>query len=988
MRDPARQEIPGSFDKVYAMSRSYQEKPGAGRWSVDDESRAYQLSYTIPAEDLPQFWQSIVAKASQVRIPNRRGEPSTYFNNPRIMMQAHDLKNTFGRPSLNETLSLFEWTTLAYIDPDKVDMRSCWIDVGARDFVASAGTRELRHSEPFTLLWKSDCMETAHKRLLGAAPGSSLSATHYRSFLLRDAGNLTSTVRRTKAPNVAHPASLQTGIARAKAYAAVKEEVGAMFSSYGIFSSAFLPLLALDEDMMRDLAAVSKRDCGYETRVNRQSLHKAWEANKRHVRTVANPKTLRNYSLRKEVTFRLDAVLTMWSRGAFDPDANPHTGPMSRVIAMQPEADEPHYPFWVVPSRHFNALLGTQAARLVVPLDHLFKEASPSPSSVLHNPADGPIRRILAFYTAQLLCRLLVHSLSSQRPVYYDKWLWLSRWRAKAKGGAYYERLGLGLDVPIKASGMLWMPGHLFDWQGGHLALETLNGLYMPRSPLQARLASQANVQTLTTSKVTVEFFIKEWHRDAKLAFKKGRKKEGLTIANRIIRLCAEEIARAYHQHMLGKLDRFWELARQGHDGKKLAVKLPVLKRAQESAAAEVGKIVTAQTIWEIYSEAWTLYATALQLEGTDNGPTMPSELPCWMKARKHYLPPDDGWSEYVFGHLFGRAKEPAWNGRSHFLQVYRSFKSLWAPISGSAGQFDNRLKRIIGTFILVTFNSNNTKEVGTNHYQSSWHYGKPTFFQVQFRAPYFSPPQDSLYLHLDAVYKGPDLPGGLAPDAAPRVLTADKFQQLERAVHQDWVRLMDPTIESVSENERTKHCRRALRHMILLAGPSWAADKKVDHVVPWRRGKDDFFRLPVEAAKSLREGADDLLCEPTIFLPTRHSIMKLARRIESFSGLSAEVKQCIKWVRRRLNNGGNQYDIRSHLEARNKATEVTRQTPSLLGEFLSQTEPPQRCIQPGESDEVETDSDSGWFGSESEEEELPESDDLASLVYDSTIDA
>lgn len=94
-----------------------------------------------------------------------------------------------------------------------------------------------------------------------------------------------------------------------------------------------------------------------------------------------------------------------------------------------------------------------------MPLDHLFKEASPSPSSVLHNPADGPIRRILAFYTAQLLCRLLVHSLSSQRPVYYDKWLWLSRWRAKAKRGAYYERLGLGLDVPIKASGMLWMPG-------------------------------------------------------------------------------------------------------------------------------------------------------------------------------------------------------------------------------------------------------------------------------------------------------------------------------------------------------------------------------------------------------------------------------------------------------------------------------------------------------------------------------------------------
>ncbi|KAK4071105.1 hypothetical protein Purlil1_13522 [Purpureocillium lilacinum] len=372
---------------------------------------------------------------------------------------------------------------------------------------------------------------------------------------------------------------------------------------------------------------------------------------------------------------------------------------------------------------------------------------------------------------------------------------------------------------------MLWMPGRLFDWQGGHLAPATLTGVYLPRSPLQARLASQTNVQTLTTSKVAVEFFVKERHRDAKLAFKEGRRNEGSTIANRIIRLYAEEIARTYHQHMLGRLDRFWELARQGHEGKKLPVKLPALKRAQESAAAEVGKIVTAQTIWEIYSEALTLYATALRLESADNGSAMPSELPCWMKARKHYLPPDDGWSEYVFAHLFGRAKELAWNGRSHFLQVNRSFKSLWAPISGSAGQFDNRLKKTIGTFILVTFNSNNTKELGTNHYQSAWNYGKPTFFQVQFRAPYFSPPQDSRYLHLDAVYKGPHLPGGLAPDVAPRVLTADKVQQLERAVHEDWVRLMDSAIESASADERSKRCRRVLRHMILLAGPNWAAD-------------------------------------------------------------------------------------------------------------------------------------------------------------------
>ncbi|KJZ70003.1 hypothetical protein HIM_10614 [Hirsutella minnesotensis 3608] len=983
VRDPIRQEIPRTFDMVYAKSRSYQERPGMGRWSAEDESRAYQLTYSIPAGDLPLFWQSIVAKANQLRIQTRRGEPAAYFKNPQLLMQAHDLKNTFAAPTLNETLSRFEWTVLAFIDPDKVDTRSCWIDAGARDIVTNLGTPELRRTDPFTLLWKSQCNGRLHKRLLDAAPDTLLADTHYRSFLLRDTGNLTSTVRRTKTPNVGHPASRQTGVARAKAYASNKELFSVMFSNYGLFSSGFLPLLALDEDMMRDLASVTKeRECGYETRLNRRSLHKAWEANKRHLKAISDPQALTNYGLRKEMTLRLDTVLTMWSRGAFDPAQNPHTGSVSCVLGTQAGVNEPHYPFWVVPTRDINALIFTQAARLVLPLDHLFKEASPSPSSALHNPAEGPIRRILAFYTAQLFCRLLVHSLSSQRAVNYDKWMFLSRWRARAKGRTFHERRGLGLEAPIKASGMLWMPRGVLDWQGGHLALERLIELYIPRNPLQTRLASQNNIQALTTSQVTVEFFLKEWHRDAKQAFKDGRKKEGRTIANRIVKLCAEEIARAYHQHMLRKLERFWELAREGH-GRSDLPKLAVLKRAQEDAAAEVGQIVTAQTIWEIYSEAWTSYATALRLDGADGGSVTPAELPCWMKTRKHYIPPNDGWSEYVFAHLFGREKAPAWDGRSHFLQVYRSFKNLWTPISESAGQFDNRLKSIIGTFILVTFNSNNTKEVGTNHYQGTWYHGKPTFFQVQFRAPYFSSPQDSHDLRLDAVCSGTRLPGDLGADAAPRVLTADKFQQLERAAHQDWVRLMGSEIEEASEEERNRHCRRALRHMILLVGPNWASDKRVEHVVPWRYGKDDFLRLPVEAARSMRDSADDLLCEPTVLLPTRHNVMKVMRRIESFSDLGTEAKQRLKWARRRLNNGGNQYDLRTHLEAKEKAAGVTRQSPSLLRQFLSQTEPPQWCVQRGELDEAETDSESGWCGSETEEDVPDVSDDLASLVYD-----
>lgn len=233
-----------------------------------------------------------------------------------------------------------------------------------------------------------------------------------------------------------------------------------------------------------------------------------------------------------------------------------------------------------------------------------------------------------------------------------------------------------------------------------------------------------------------------------------------MTIANRIIRLCAKEIARTYNQHLLAKLYAYWERVRESA-GRRVLPKLAVLEQAQKNTAAEVSQIVTAQTIWEIYSEAWTTYATALQLDASDS-PGMPAELPCWMTTRK-YLPPNDGWSVFVFAHLFCRPKPPRWDG-SRFLQVYRGFKNPWSTISVPAGQFDNRLKRIIGGCIMVTFNSDYGKEVATNHYRDTWYYRKPGFFQIQYRAPYFSPPQDSHDIRLDDACAGRQLPGDLFP--------------------------------------------------------------------------------------------------------------------------------------------------------------------------------------------------------------------------------
>ncbi|KJZ69387.1 hypothetical protein HIM_11226 [Hirsutella minnesotensis 3608] len=446
VQDPIRQEIPRSFDIVYAKSRSFQEKPGMGRWRAEDESRAFQLSYTLPAQDLSMFWRAVVEKANNMRVQTRRGEAAAYFHDPQLLFQAHDLKNTFARPTLEESLSHVGDTVLAYLDHEKLDMRSCWIDIGTRDFVTSAGSRELRRSEPFTLLWKSQCNRRLHERLMSVAPDAPLTATYYRSFLLRDTGNVTSGLRRTKSPSLGHPSTGKTGVVRAKAYGSSKELFSVMFTNYNLFGSGFLPLLALDEPMIRDLASMTQdRQRAYETRLNRTSLLRAWEANKRHLKAISDPQALTNYGLRKEVTFRLDVVLKMWARGCFDPERSPHVGSLTRTMPVHCGADEQHYPFWAVPTRDINALIFTQAARLVLPLDHLFREASLSASDgpTSGNPAEGPIRRILAFYTAQLLCRLLVHSFSSQREVNYDKWVWLSRWRVRTKERSFNERRGL-----------------------------------------------------------------------------------------------------------------------------------------------------------------------------------------------------------------------------------------------------------------------------------------------------------------------------------------------------------------------------------------------------------------------------------------------------------------------------------------------------------------------------------------------------------------
>ncbi|KAI5455765.1 hypothetical protein BGZ63DRAFT_418222 [Mariannaea sp. PMI_226] len=76
--DYARQEIPSSFDLLYAKSHSFQEKPGTGRWKAEDDGRAYYLTYHVPTQALSGFWSSIVQRANRFTITSRQGEAFPY----------------------------------------------------------------------------------------------------------------------------------------------------------------------------------------------------------------------------------------------------------------------------------------------------------------------------------------------------------------------------------------------------------------------------------------------------------------------------------------------------------------------------------------------------------------------------------------------------------------------------------------------------------------------------------------------------------------------------------------------------------------------------------------------------------------------------------------------------------------------------------------------------------------------------------------------
>ncbi|KAK2469518.1 hypothetical protein H9L39_18789 [Fusarium oxysporum f. sp. albedinis] len=299
---------------AYAKSRSFQEKPGNNRWKPDDISRAVHLQYTIPAEDLSLFWNLVAEKANSFQLTTKSGELVSYLKDPRLLFQSHDLKNTFGKGTLSESLNSFECSVLRAFDPAHLDVHSCWIDIGARDYVASVPPHDISGRRRFTVLWKSQCHSYLHEQLSKIAPRSHLNAVDFQWFLLRDIGDYQAKAKRTRASNPGHPHERKPGVIRAKAYSCHKELFSVMFSDYDLFGSGFLPLLALDEGMINDLSSATGNQGRHQAPNTTQVLLKASEANKRHLRATSDARALANYGC------GIEAILSqirapMWAIG-------------------------------------------------------------------------------------------------------------------------------------------------------------------------------------------------------------------------------------------------------------------------------------------------------------------------------------------------------------------------------------------------------------------------------------------------------------------------------------------------------------------------------------------------------------------------------------------------------------------------------------------------------------------------------------------------
>lgn len=406
------------------------------------------LLYDVPGRYLGAFWRELRECCDKIRIPVAEGgDGFPYFQNPKLHFQLHEPTGAFLRSTLALSLDAFIEGVVEWLNPAHVDFRSCWVDIGPRDWSDPRRDAEGR-PRPATLFWKRECMQNFHRQIRDASPNMDPEPEYHCSYNVRDIGGYASKARGagtygSRRSNPGHPDCDKIGVIQSRAYNCNEGMFSIVFGNSKLSDAPPLSALALNDDMADGLFAACHRKVDAMSGAPvREQLVRAWEAKKRYLVAVAQPEMPTNGdAVRKDVTFRLDVILLMHQRGDFEelgtglgtiPAEDSTMAGGGAGVEFESESRR-HYPFWVLAAEEVNAFVVTLAGRFIKPLNHLFALSHDGADIVASAKQRG--RLLVYHYTAELFLRLLALSLTSEAERYQDKWIWDQEWRVSKNKG-------------------------------------------------------------------------------------------------------------------------------------------------------------------------------------------------------------------------------------------------------------------------------------------------------------------------------------------------------------------------------------------------------------------------------------------------------------------------------------------------------------------------------------------------------------------------